>query len=86
MFINGIVPPCPMKPHGAPKWALLALCKAWDNQGATSGAFHPVAPPWCSKVTRAWYGALSSSKIFISCTACAASTKGGKRKLSLKAV
>ena len=35
--------------------------KACSNHGAVLGAFQPVALPAPSNVTRAWYGALSSS-------------------------
>ena len=63
------------------------------SQGASDGAFQPVAPVMASpvrpsvwKVTLALYGALSSSSSLSACAASLPSTSGGMRRLSLNAV
>ena len=76
MFISGIVPPpWPMVPSGRRSACLEARFSAVSSQGASDGAFQPVAQdpearfparPSGTKVTLALYGALSSSSVFSS--------------------
>src|SRR5579871_5173929 len=83
--MNGIVPPTPANAMGLPKKAFEESSSDFSSHGASSGASHPVAPQFASKVTFAPEGGSSSIISLSAREAIFASQVGGMRKESFSA-
>src|SRR5580704_6075982 len=84
--MNGMVPPTPAKAMGLPKNVFDDSSSDFSSHGASSGASHPVAPQFASKLTLAPEGGSSVISSVSAREAIFASHVGGMRRESFSAV